>query len=160
MASDFDALTATGHHADGKPVEKWKPKEAGSAPSLNTTAKDYALFLDAILNGKGLKRRTLHEMETPQVALDPECRICIKQEPKELSKNLLWELGWGIQRKDGSSSLWHWGDNGVFKAFIMADPKSKSGVVMFANSENGLEIAKRVIGQAMGTDSLAFAWLK
>jgi CubicO group peptidase (beta-lactamase class C family) len=82
----FDMLTATGHDADGKPAELWKPKEAGAASTLNTTAKDYALFVDAILNGKGLKRSTLHEMETRQVALDPECRICIKREPKELSR--------------------------------------------------------------------------
>jgi CubicO group peptidase (beta-lactamase class C family) len=157
---DFDVLTATGHDADGKPSQLWKPNEAGAASTLNTTAKDYALFVDAILNGKGLKRSTLHEMETPQVALDPECRICIKREPKALSKNLFWGLGWGIQSKDGSSALWHWGDNGVFKAFVMADPKSKFGAVLFANSVNGLEIAKPIIDEAMGTDSLAFAWLK
>src|SRR5271163_2080685 len=52
---DFDARTATGHHSDGKPAELWKPKEAGAASTLNTTAKDYALFVEAVLNGKGLK---------------------------------------------------------------------------------------------------------
>jgi CubicO group peptidase (beta-lactamase class C family) len=157
---DFDALTATGHDSDGKPAELWKPREAGAASTLNTTAKDYALFVEAVLNGRGLKPTTLHEMETPQIALDPECRICTKREPKQLSKNLFWGLGWGIQRKDGSDALWHWGDNGAFKCFVMADPKAKSGVVMFANSENGLEIAKPVIEEAMGRKSLAFEWLK
>ena len=157
---DFDALTATGHDSGGKPTELWKPKEAGAASTLNTTAKDYALFVEAVLNGKGLKPATLHEMETPQIALDPECRICIKREPKQLSKNLFWGLGWGIERKDGTDVLWHWGDNGAFKCFVMAEPKTKSGVVMFANSENGLEIAKPVIDEALGTESLAFDWLK
>jgi CubicO group peptidase (beta-lactamase class C family) len=157
---DFDALTATGHDSDGKPVELWKPKEALAASTLNTTAKDYALFVEAVLNGKGLKPATVREMETPEVALDPECRICIKHEPKQLSKNLFWGLGWGVERKDGTDMLWHWGDNGSFKAFVMADPKTKSGVVMFANSENGLEIAKPLIDEAMGTPSLAFEWLK
>jgi CubicO group peptidase (beta-lactamase class C family) len=157
---DFDALTATGHDSDGKPVELWKPKEALAASTLNTTAKDYALFVEAVLNGKGLKPATVREMETPEVALDPECRICIKHEPKQLSKNLFWGLGWGVERKDGTDMLWHWGDNGSFKAFVMADPKTKSGVVMFANSENGLEIAKPVIDEAMGAHSLAFEWLK
>ena len=159
--TDFDMLTATGHDTDGKPAELWKPNEAGAASSLNTTAKDYALFVGAILNRKGLKRSTLREMETPQVALDPHCRICIKQEPKELSKNLFWGLGWGIERTDGKSFLWHWGDNGVFKAFVMASPKSKSGVVIFGNSENGLEIAEPIVDTAMGMDSSpVFAWLK
>jgi CubicO group peptidase (beta-lactamase class C family) len=137
-----------------------KPKEALAASTLNTTAKDYARFVEAVLNGKGLKPATLREMETPEIALDPECRICIKHEPKQLSKNLFWGLGWGIERKDGTDALWHWGDNGSFKAFVMAVPKTKSGVVMFANSENGLEIAKPLIDEAMGTHSLAFEWLK
>jgi CubicO group peptidase (beta-lactamase class C family) len=157
---DFDALTATGHDSEGKPTELEKPTEALAASTLNTTAKDYALFLEAVLNGKGLKPSTVREMETPEIALDPECRICIKREPKQLSKNLFWGLGWGIERKDGTDMLWHWGDNGSFKAFVMADPKTKSGVVMFANSENGLEVAKPLTEEAMGTDSLAFEWLK
>ena len=42
----------------------------------------------------------------------------------------------------------------------MADPKTKSGVVMFANSENGLEVAKPVVDETMGRGSLAFGWLK
>ena len=157
---DFDALTATGHDSDGKPTELAKPTEALAASTLNTTAKDYALFVEAVLNGKGLKSATLREMETPEIALDPECRICIKHEPKQLSKNLFWGLGWGIERKDGTDVLWHWGDNGSFKAFVMADPKTKSGVVMFANSENGLQVAKPVVDEAMGRDSMAFEWLK
>jgi CubicO group peptidase (beta-lactamase class C family) len=157
---DFDALTATGHDSDGNPAELWKPKEAGAASTLNTTAKDYALFVEAVLNGKGLRPATFHEMETPQIALDPECRICIKHQPKQLSTNLFWGLGWGIQRTDQSDALWHWGDNGVFKCFVMAEPKTKSGVVMFANSQNGLEVAKPVINEAMGTESPAFDWLK
>ena len=157
---DFDALTATGHDSDGKAVRSGKPQEALAASTMNTTAKDYARFVEAVLNRKGLKPATLGEMETPEIALDPECRICITHEPKQLSKNLFWGLGWGIERKDGTDMLWHWGDNGSFKAFVMAEPKTKAGVVMFANSERGLEIAKPLVDEAMGTESLAFEWLK
>ena len=55
----FDALTASGHDENGKPTDKWKPDEAGAASTLNTTAKDYALFVEAILNQKGLKARNI-----------------------------------------------------------------------------------------------------
>ena len=158
--SDFDALTATGHNSDGKPAGLWKPKEGLAASTLNTTAKDYARFVEAVLNGEGLKPATLREMETHEVALDPECRICIKHDPKQLSKNLFWGLGWGIERKNGTDRLWHWGDNGSFKAFVMAEPKAKSGVVLFANSENGLTIAKPLVSEAMGEESVAFERLK
>ena len=98
----FDAVTATGHDQDGTPNDKWKPDEAGAASTLNTTAKDYALFVEAILNQKGLKASTFREMEKPQIALDPTCRICIKQEPQQLSENLFWGLGWGIQPRKRS----------------------------------------------------------
>jgi len=157
---DFDTLTPTGYHSHGKRTELEKPTEAGAASTLNTTAKDYALFAEAVLTGKGLKPATVREMETPEIALDPECRICLKHEPKQLSKNLFWGLGWGIERKDGTDALWHWGDNGSFKGFVMAELKTKSGVVMFANSENGLEVAKPVVDETMGRGSLAFDWLK
>ena len=118
------------------------------------------MFVEAVRNRKGLKSATLREIETPQIALDQECRICIDREPKELSTTLFWGLGWGIQRTDQGTRLWHWGDNGAFKSFVMADPKTKAGVVMFANSENGLSIAKPIITDAMGVESLPLAWLK
>jgi CubicO group peptidase (beta-lactamase class C family) len=156
----FDSLTATGYDSKGAPDKLWKPKEAGAASTLNTTARDYALFVDAILNGKGLSSSILREMETPAVALDPTCRICINQQPKELSKSLFWGLGWGIQRDAGRLLLWHWGDNGSFKAFVMADPAQKSGVVLFGNSEDTLKVAKPIIDTAMGTDSTMFAWVQ
>ncbi len=163
----FDALTATGHDPDAHPVDLWKPDHAGSASTLNTTAHDYELFLAAVLNGTGLKPSTLREMETPQIAVDPECTNCTDRAPKELSKSLFWGLGWGIERKEGNGStdsnsetLWHWGDNGAFKCFVVANPRNKSGMVLFTNSENGLAIAPAIVRDAIGRDHLAFTWVK
>src|SRR5277367_6042547 len=53
--SDYDARTATGHNEDAQPGDKYKPTEANAASSLHTTAADYARFVEAILNRKGLK---------------------------------------------------------------------------------------------------------
>jgi hypothetical protein len=99
-------------------------------------------------------------METPQIAVDPECTNCTERVPKELSKSVFWGLGWGIQQTPEGKSLWHWGDNGVFKAYVVAMPEKKSGVVMFTNSENGLSIIRKVVADAMGGDQPAFDWLK
>ena len=158
--SDFDARAATGHDADGQPVEKRKPTEANAAASLHTTARDYALFLSAVLSGTGLKPATLREMETPQVALDPACTNCTDRVPRELSRNLFWGLGWGMERTEKGVSLWHWGDNGAFKCFVAAKLKDKTAVVMFTNSENGLSIAEPIVQDALGSQQLAFTWIK
>jgi tetratricopeptide (TPR) repeat protein len=99
-------------------------------------------------------------METPQIAVDPSCTNCTDHAPKELSKNIFWGLGWGIERNGASKTLWHWGDNGDFKCFVVANPARKSAVVMFTNSENGLAIAPAVFRDAPGSSPLAFTWVK
>ena len=157
---DFDDRTATGHDADVKPREKRKPNEANAASSLHTTASDYALFLEAVMNGTGLKHATLRSMETPQIAVDPACTNCIEQLPKELSHELFWGLGWGIVQTGHGEMLWHWGDNGAFKCFVAAYPKQKKGVIFFTNSENGLAVAEEIVQLALGSDPPVFHWIK
>src|SRR5690349_19949797 len=97
------------------------------------------------MNGKGLKSSTLHEMERPQVAVDPECANCTDHAPKELSKNVFWGLGVGIQQSRDGKSLWYGGDNGAFKCYMLAYPKQKIAIVIFTNSENGLSITEEVV---------------
>jgi CubicO group peptidase (beta-lactamase class C family) len=158
--SDFDARTAYGHGADAKPGDLRKDDHFNAAASLNTTAHDYALFLAAIVNGTGIQPATRRQMETPQIAVDPECTNCTDRTPKELSKTIFWGLGWGIQRDGNSAVLWHWGDNGDFKCFVLADPGHKSAVIMFTDSENGLAIAPAIFREATGSTPLAFSWIK
>lgn len=157
---DYDARTATGHDVDAQPQDKFKPKEPNAAASLHTTARDYAIFLEALLAGKGLKPGTLREMERPQIAVDPECTNCTDRIPKELSKSVFWGLGVGIQQTAQGESLWHWGDNGAFKCYMLAYPKQKTGLVFFADSENGLAIVSEVIRIAIGGDQPALQWIK
>jgi hypothetical protein len=130
------------------------------AYTLHTTAADYARFVEALINGKGLKPATLRELKLPQVAVDPECASCTDRAPKELSKNVFWGLGVGIQQTRDGESLWHGGDNGSFKCYMLVYPKQKIGVVMFANGENGLTITEEVVRLAMGGEQPAFPWSK
>lgn len=41
-----------------------------------------------------------------------------------------WGLGVGLE-KTAEVTLWHWGDNDLFKAYMTALPNAKSGIVMF-----------------------------
>lgn len=157
---DYDTFAAAGHDGDGTPRDFYKPDHENAASSLHTTARDYGLFLSAILDGSGLKPATFREMETPQIAVDPSCTNCLDHAPKELSKSIFWGLGWGIQRTVNNETLWHWGDNGSYKCFVTVDLASKSAVILFTNSENGLAIAPAVFRDVTGTEPLAFTWLK
>jgi len=157
--SEFESRMASGHD-DGDPHDPWKPDKAISASSLMTNATDYAKFVEAILNGKGLTAATLREMEKQQVAVDEDCTVCTDHPVKNLSKNVGWGLGWGVEQGPNGEAIWHWGDNGDFKAFVFADLKSKSGMVVFTNSTSGHSITKILVEEIMGQPQPVFAWTR
>lgn len=157
----FESEVAVGHNVSGSPVDLFKAEQANAAASLETTAEDYAVFLDAVLQKKGLRPATLREMETSQIAVDINCSNCVEGTPSgKLSTSIFWGLGFGIEKTAEGESLWHWGDNGVFKAFFVVRPATRSGVVYMTNSENGLSIGRQILGETLGGDQPAFDWLK
>lgn len=143
-----------------KPRKPIKALDGNAASSLLTNAHDYGLFLEAIVSGRRLKPATLRQMETPQIAVDPTCTNCTNHSPQKLSTDLFWGLGWGIEQTSTGKYLWHWGDNGAFKAFVLVDLHRRNAVVFFANGENGLSIAPAIVHEAIGGDHPAFGWIK
>lgn len=156
---DLAAYFATGYSLDGKGTALFQNTQANAAASLNTNAHDYALFLEAILNGRGLKAATFSQMETPQIAVDPTCTNCLDAPPKTLSTDLFWGLGWGIEKNASGTYLWHWGDNGIFKAYVVADLERRSAIILFDNSISGLSVAQAATETALGGDHPSFRWL-
>lgn len=156
---DFDALTATGHDAEGKPTPVDKPTEAGATSTLNTTAKDYALFVEAVLNRKGLKPETCAKWRRRNLR-GPGMQNLHQAPAHPIIEKSALGFGMGIQRTDRGEAIWPWGDNGVFKCFVVAEPGTKSAAIMFSNGQNGLNMAEPLIDQAMAMESPVFAWLK
>jgi CubicO group peptidase (beta-lactamase class C family) len=157
----FENEVAFGHDIGGARVDLFKAEQANAAASLETTAEDYAIFLDTVLQQKGLQPATLRDMEAPQIAVDTGCSNCVDGTPSgKLSTTIFWGLGFGIEKTAEGESLWHWGDNGVFKAFFVVRPATKSGVVYLTNSENGLSIGRQILAETLGGEQPAFDWLK
>jgi CubicO group peptidase (beta-lactamase class C family) len=117
------------------------------AGSLLTTADDYARFLAALFGPRAatLLDGALHrEMLRPHAAL---------------GGRLHWGLGWALQREATGASpellAWHWGDNGTYKNFVMADPRHGRAVVAFTNGSSGFKVYERAIRAVTGRDQAA-----
>lgn len=123
-----------------------------SFASLHCTAGDYAVFVNAVLNKKGLKKTTFDEMLRPQVKVDAA--------ETDASKIVSWGLGWGLENTTLGKAIWHWGDNGDTKAFVVAYPEQKSGLIMFANSANGLSVIQDIIAESGFDSRPAIDWRK
>lgn len=109
-----------------------------SAGSLHTTVSDYAKFIVAMVNKKGLSKCKYEMMLSPQASVSDESDV------------IAWGLGVGLQKNEEGIAFWHWGDNRNFKCFFMAIPEKKTGMVYFANSCYGLTVRKQLVQLVIG----------
>ncbi len=148
---EYDDLSATGHDALGRPQEKGKPRRPNAAATLHTTASDYARFLGALIEERGLEHETFEMIFTPQVSAPGD--------DDEFEGTVFWGLGWGLQVGNAETSFWHWGDNGPFKAYVLGYREAGIGLVYFANSDVGLTIGEALLATVLSDSYPSFDWL-
>jgi CubicO group peptidase (beta-lactamase class C family) len=157
---EYDTLKTFRHNSRGVATGQNKIPQANAAASLQTTAQDFGRFVAAILKGTGLKKETRQLMLTPQVKVSTAGTNTTFRAPEQLSSDIAWGLGWGLQTTTDGTAFWHWGDNGDSKAYVVANDKKKLGVAVFANSSTGLSIVREILDAAVGGAQPAFDWLK
>ncbi len=143
---DYEKQFSAAHNTMGGVTGRGKARVALPGATLYTTAGDYARFLVALLKGKGLTTDTLKEMLTPQITAH-----------KGEGEKFFWGLGIGLNPSQRGQTVWHWGDNGAFKAYFEVLQKQKKGVVFFANSTNGQAISKDLVYLTTGITNPAIA---
>ena len=159
--SRYEPLKVYNHSLLGDLAGRRTPWRANAAASLHTTAEDYARFVAAVLAGRGLRPETARALMSPQSRPDERGINTATAPPTgRPAAGVAWGLGWGLEQEGEAWALWHWGDNGTTKAYVVASPQRRIGVVLFANSENGLLLAPPIVAGVMGGESSAFAWLK
>lgn len=155
--SRFAHSFAMPHH-DGAPLPtKFRPPAAGAGHSLITTAEDYARFVAAALDGRGLAPATAVQWFDALVKIPSDCADALEGPALTLHEDLAWSLGWGIETC--SDAFFHWGSSQGARAFVLARRRDRSAVVMFANSSSGLRLAPDVVDVFVPGKHPALAWL-
>ncbi len=144
---------ACGHDQRGVVHELRRNTVPNGGASLLTTAREYAVFICALLNSQGLSKETIEQMTSPQV------QVTKSRETADLYENLYWGWGWGVQPGDTGYGFWHWGDNGDLRAYTVTYKDRRKGFVYFANSNNGLAIAGAVTALVFPDHQYALDWL-
>jgi CubicO group peptidase (beta-lactamase class C family) len=138
---EYDSLAADGYNREGINRGKGRYPRANTAYTLRTTASDYSKFLDLLMSGEGLKPETHKEMISPLTAA-----VRYAGKPRECDKDIFWGLGVGIETDtDYGNIIFHWGDNGNFKALFVIVPDKKSHLVYFTNSARGHDIIDQIM---------------
>ena len=137
---------AVGHNPQNEARNKFKPNSPNAAYSMHTTAEDYAKFLIELLQPTGLNNSLQEQMIQQQVLMDSS------------DPSLAWGLGVGIYVIEDEELIWHWGDNGIFRAFFIISPQQKKGFVYFTNSQNGLSIVNRLLDYTFSNPEIMKNW--
>jgi CubicO group peptidase (beta-lactamase class C family) len=162
-----DLPLAVGHDENGQAKEKYPWKEMNAAASLHCSSEDFGKFVCAVMrprqdNAAHLSLETTKEMLTPQVQVNdsspwdddwPKVEI-------ETNERVGWGLGWGIQHTCAGDAIWHWGDNGNYRAFVVGYPKEGEGVVIMTNGRNGQRVIGAMLRDIIGGEYPGLDWLE
>ena len=135
-----EARFALPHDKDGHPIEHQWSKSALASDRLLTTVTDYGKFAVSVMKGAGLSRELFDEMVRPQVAV-----------PKPGGRSSSFGLGWEVfsDLSNGEYALIHSGGDPGIKTLVILLPKSRRGLVVFTNGENGMEVCIRIVVEAL-----------
>lgn len=121
----------------GQPIKYEKYYTANAAANLLTTVEDYGKFLVHILDSAGLSPKLYKEFISPQ---------------STVKAGINWGLGMQVfpDLPNQEFALQHTGGDDGTKCIVLLLPKSKRGLIVFINSENGLVIWKKIIEEYLG----------
>ena len=126
----------TGYDKDGKPYDIVRNKTASAADDLVTSVEDYSKFLVSIMNNDLLSKEVFEAMKTKQV---------------DTKKNKYFGLGFEIYDLGNNEiALSHGGSDKGVNTFAIMLPKTKQGLVIFTNVDDGYKVYESILNQYLG----------
>ncbi len=124
------------HDAKGMEYKISHKTSVNAADNLLTTIEDYCIFGIDVMNGAGLSANLFKDMISPQV---------------EVKKHYYRGLGWGLVKDlpHGEYALEHGGSDPGVKTEAIFWPRSKKGIVVMTNGDNGVNVYKNVIEESI-----------
>ncbi|WP_053082698.1 serine hydrolase [Chryseobacterium angstadtii] len=134
-----DALRfSEGYDKEGKQYQTVKTTTPNAADDLITTVSDYSQFLISVMNSKGLSKKVFDDMTSGQV---------VTKKDKSFGLGLeIYNLG------DGNIALSHGGSDKGVQAIFFLLPKTKDGIVIFTNVDDGYKVFEKLLTEYLGED--------
>lgn len=127
---------ALGFDNEGNNYEFHKRKTENAADDLLTTIKDYGAFLISVMEGEGLSKNILNEMQSNQVATKNGKHFTLGFEKYDF--------------KDGNYALSHGGADKGVQTIVFIFPKTKQGILIFTNVDDGYKVFEKLLIDHLG----------
>ena len=142
-------------------IEKTKTVPNAAASLLTNTA-DYAKFLLAIMNGKGLNSESLKMMLEPQVNITSKSLHAPQGADLGIYENihLTWSMCWGRFRCPQGDAIFHIGFEEGCDNYTVVFLDHKIGIVMQSVITEPEGIAPLIVRELIGDIYSPFSWLQ
>jgi CubicO group peptidase (beta-lactamase class C family) len=132
-----------------------------AAASLLTNTTDYAKFLLAVINGKGLEPETHKRMLEPQVKITSKSLHAPQDTDLKIQEtiHLAWSMGWGRFRSSEGDAIFHVGFEEGCDNYAVYFLDRKIGMVLQSVIVELEGIAPDVAKELIGDTYSPFSWL-
>lgn len=144
----FEDNYAIGYDENEKPLGHKQRTGVRAAGSMDTTIADYARFMQAVMQGKGLKPRTHGLMLAPQIQIYSKHQFPTpSNETTDENRKiqLAYGLGWGLFHSPYGKAYFKEGHDDGWENYSICFPDKKIAIVLMANSSNGESIFKELL---------------
>ncbi len=152
---------AVGHDEKEKPLGHNQRKSVRAAGSMDTTINDFARFLAAVMQGKGLTNRARAEMLKPQIQIHSPAQFpTLKTEMTRENRaiQLAYGIGWGVFQSPYGKAYFKEGHDDGWENHCVVFEHKKIGLVLMANSSNGDSIFKELLDVLLQDKSTPWKW--
>jgi hypothetical protein len=157
----FESDFANGYDQYGRSLGPERRPHADAAGSVQTTLRDYATFLSALLRGRPFGIPTTGRIFNHQIAIHSAHQFPSLAEETTTANDpirLSYGLGWGIYSSPYGKAFFKEGHDEGWRHLALCFREHGDGILILTNSSNGEGIFKPLIDQLLGPTGFPFDW--
>jgi len=157
----FDSDFANGYDEYGRSLGPEKRAHPNAAGSMQTTLRDYATFLSALMHSKPLGIPTTGQLFNRQIAIHSAHEFPSLDEATSTASDtigLSYGLGWGLYFSPHGKAFFKEGHDEGWRHLALIFREHGDGILILTNSSNGEGIFKPLIDALLGPTNFPFEW--
>jgi CubicO group peptidase (beta-lactamase class C family) len=144
----FESNHADGYDEEGNSLGPERRLDQNAAGSMQTTPADFSLFVQAMMQGVGLRKEIREMMLSPQIDIRskhefPPLSTETTEENKEI--RLSYGLAWGLYRTPYGKAFFKEGHDDGWMNYTVCFDDAGLGIMIMTNSSNGEGIYKELL---------------
>lgn len=157
----FESDYANGYDEWVRPIAPDRRTKTDAAGGMVTTVGDFARFMQAVMQGKRLRKQTYESMLSPQIQILSKHEFpTLAGETTDANKpiRLSYGLAWGLYWAPYGEAFFKEGHAEGWRNYTACFEKRKTGILIMTNSSNGEGIYKELLETLLRNTFTPIEW--